>query len=187
MLERTGIEENDSVVVVGPGPAGMMAALVAKSAGAVVTLCGTSRDEQRFELARELGFRNIINVEEQNAVKLVKETTGGYGADVVLECSGLAPGARMGLDMVRKRGKYSQFGLFGRSIEIDFEQIAFKELQVTGSIAQHRPSWETALELMSSGAIPNERLISHRLPLENWKQAFDLVEQRQCHKIVLQP
>ncbi len=186
-LEQTGIQAGDSVLVIGPGPAGILAALVAVSAGGKVTLCGTTRDQQRLQLARELGVPETLDVETCLAVDIIRERTGGDGADVVLECSGAAAGARLGLAAVRKRGKYAQFGLFGRAIELDFEQIAFKELQVTGSISQHRPSWEKALTLISQGAVPTDRLISHELPLSAWRQAFDLMEARQCLKIILRP
>ena len=187
VLEQTGISAGDFVAVLGPGPVGILASLVARSAGATVALIGMSADAGRLHLAGELGVQHPIGSEGGEAIKEVRGMTGGYGADVVIECSGSVSGARMGIEMARKRGKYAQIGLFGRSIEIDFEQIAFRELRVSGSISQRRPSWETALELMSTGEIPVERLISHDLPLAEWKHAFDLVEKRQCLKIVLLP
>ena len=88
---------------------------------------------------------------KEDAVEVIKAHTGGYGADVVLECSGAAPAAPLGIELARKRGKYTQMGLFGNPINIDFEQIAFKELQVTGFISQKKTAWERALKLMEHG------------------------------------
>ena len=91
-------------------------------------LSGTSADAHRLKLAEELGVHHTVDIEACDAVQRVRELTQGYGADIVLECAGAAAAARMALEMVRKRGKYTQMGLFGRPIEIDFGQIAFKEI-----------------------------------------------------------
>jgi len=66
----------------------------------------------------------------------------------------------MALDLVRKRGKYTQIGLFGKPIEIDFEKIAFREIVVNGTVSQRRPAWKRTLGLMERGVIRNERLVS---------------------------
>jgi L-iditol 2-dehydrogenase len=93
----------------------------------------------------------------------------------------------MALEMVRKRGKYTQMGLFGRPIEIDFEQIAFKEIQVNGFVSQRRPAWERALALMKRGVVPTERLISHEFRLSKWQEAFEMFEKREGVKLLLLP
>ncbi len=186
-LERTGVSSGDFVAVIGPGPIGILSALVAASAGATVCLCGTAKDAGRLALAATLGIAHCLDVEKTDAAAEVRRRTGGYGADVVLECSGSTAGARLGLELVRKRGKYTQLGLFGRRIEIDFELIAFKEIAVTGSISQHRPSWVRALQLMQGGSVPAGRLVTHELPLEEWEEGFRLVETKQCLKAILRP
>jgi L-iditol 2-dehydrogenase len=89
--------------------------------------------------------------------------------------------------MVRKRGKYTQIGLFCRPIEIDFEQIAYKEIQVNGSISQRRPAWERALDLMRRGIVPTERLISHEFPLDEWQSAFEMFKKKEGVKLILIP
>jgi L-iditol 2-dehydrogenase len=155
--------------------------------GGVVMLSGISSDAHRLKLAEELGVHYTLNVEEYDGVQRVREMTGGYGADVVLECSGVPSAAHMALEMVRKRGKYTQIGLFCRPIEIDFEQIAYKEIQVNGSISQRRPAWERALDLMRRGIAPTERLISHEFPLDEWQSAFEMFEKKEGVKLILIP
>ena len=81
----------------------------------------------------------------------VAELSGGYGADVVLECSGHPSGAALALKLVRKQGKYTQVGLFGSPVEVDLEAVAVKELRFTGSFGQQPTSWSRALELMGRG------------------------------------
>jgi L-iditol 2-dehydrogenase len=187
VTEQTGVSAGDFVAITGPGPLGILAALVAMAEGGMVLLCGTSSDTHRLRLAEELGVHYTVDIEEDDAVQQVRELTGGYGADIVLECSGVASAARMALEMVRKRGKYTQMGLFGRPIEIDFEQIAFKEIQVNGFVAQRRPAWERALALMKRGVVPTERLISHEFPLHQWERAFQMFERREGVKLILLP
>jgi L-iditol 2-dehydrogenase len=187
IIEQTGISAGDFVVVTGPGPIGLIAALMALAEGGTVMVCGTSVDEHRLKLAEELGVHHALNIEQHDAMKRVQELTEGYGADVVLECAGVPVAARLALDLVRKRGKYTQMGLFGRPIEIDFEKIAFKEIRVTGSISQRRPSWKRALNLMGRGIIPAERLASNQFPLSEWKKAFDMAERKEGIKLILIP
>ena len=55
----------------------------------------------------------------------IKQLSEGYGADVVLECSGAQAGVSLGLELVRKQGSYTQTGFFGRPIQVDLEQVAF--------------------------------------------------------------
>ena len=78
-------------------------------------------------------------------------------------------------------------GLPGRRVEVDFEKIAYKELRVSGGIGQRRTAWERALKLMASGRIDNEKLISHRLPLAEWRPAFEMMERQEGLKLLLGP
>jgi threonine dehydrogenase-like Zn-dependent dehydrogenase len=105
----------------------------------------------------------------------------------VVECAGVAPAMGLALDLVRKRGRVSQMGLPGKPVEIDFEKIAYKELQVSGGIGQRRPAWKRALRLMESGRIPSEKLITHHLRLAEWEQAFSLAEAQEGIKLMFMP
>lgn len=187
VIEQTVVSAGDFAVITGPGPVGLLAAQVALAEGAVVMVCGTSVDADRLKLAEELGVHYTLDIEQHNPLKRVQELTEGYGADVVLECAGAPAASRLALDLVRKQGKYTQIGLFGRPIEIDFEKIVFKEIQVTGAVSQRRPAWKRALSLMGRGVIQSEKLISHRFPLDEWKKAFDLFERKEGIKLMLIP
>jgi L-iditol 2-dehydrogenase len=187
VIEQTVVSAGDFAVITGPGPIGLLAAQVARAEGAVVMVCGTSVDAGRLKLAEELGVHYTLDIERHDALKRIQELTEGYGADVVLECAGAPAASRLALDLVRKRGKYTQLGLFGRPIEIDFEKIVFKEIQVTGAVSQRRPAWKRALSLMERGVIQTEKLISHRFPLDEWKKAFDLFERKEGVKLMFIP
>jgi L-iditol 2-dehydrogenase len=106
---------------------------------------------------------------------------------VVFECSGNGKAVDAGFLAIRKRGRYTQLGLFGRPISIDFEKVITKELQVTGSFGQRRFAWERALSLMAQGKVSLDPLVSDVLPLTEWKRAFELFEKKAGFKVVLKP
>ena len=187
VTEQTSVSAGDHVAVLGPGPVGLLAAMVAQVEGGKVILCGTSKDAGRLQFARELGIEHVVDVETDDAAEIVRELTAGDGADIVIECSGAGPAVNLALEIVRKRGQVTQMGLFGRPVEVDFEKVAYKELQVGGGIGQRRPAWRRALRLMESGDLQPERLISHSLKLEEFGRGFELLEQQEGMKVILKP
>jgi L-iditol 2-dehydrogenase len=106
---------------------------------------------------------------------------------VVFECSGNDRAVDAGFSAIRKRGRYTQLGLFGRPISINFERVVSKELKVTGSFGQRRSAWQRALALMAQRKISLGPLVSDVLPLSEWKRAFELFENKEGLKVVLKP
>lgn len=187
VLELTTLSPGDVVAITGPGPIGLLCLQLVKAAGGFVILCGTSQDAERFGLARQLGADMTVNVEEEDALGVVKGLTAQQGADVFLECAGAPPAARFGLEATRRGGQYTQVGLFPGPFELSFDTIAYKELRVTGSLGQRWTSWQRALALLGQGQVNTEVLVSHTLPLTEWREAFRLFEAREGLKIVLDP
>ena len=185
--ECTGIEAGDLVAVSGPGAIGLLCAQLAKAEGAQVMLIGTGADRERLEAARSLGIDYCLNLEEADPVKFARSIGGGDGADVVLECSGAAAAAAMALEIVRPQGKYTQIGLFGKPITLDFERISYKEIIVTGSLGQRWTAWTRALMIMAQGKVNLKALISDKFPLSRWKEGFEKFEARGGMKILLDP
>ncbi len=164
-----------------------MAAMVVKAAGGTVILYGRSADSKRMELAQTVGVDVVVDVEKEDPLKRIHDLTDGYGADLVVECAGSAAAIDTALDIVRRRGRYLQMGLPGAKVSIDFEKVAYKELEVTGGLGQRRPAWLRALALMESGSVRPEKLISHELPLSDWQHGFDLLERQEGIKVLLRP
>ena len=186
-IEQTGIEAGEVVVVVGPGPIGLLSSQIAKVEGGFVVVIGLSVDKEKLSLAKKLGADMEVNIEKENPEEIVKDLTKGYGADVVLECSGSPSGARLGLKLARKKGKFTQMGLLGKPIEIDFEQIAYKELQVTGFFSHNWSSWEKALNLLGQGKVQTKPLVTEELPITEWKKGFEKKEKGETIKTILYP
>ena len=187
VLELTRISAGDVVVLTGPGPIGLLCLQLVKAAGGYATMCGTTQDSERLQMARRFGADVTVNVETEDVRPLLDSLTDGQGADVFLECSGAPPAARLGLEITRRGGQYTQVGLFPGPFELGFDLIAYKELQVTGSLGQRWTSWQRALSLMAQGQVDTKSLVSHTLPLTEWQAAFRLLEQKQGLKIVLEP
>lgn len=103
--------------------------------------------------------------------------TGGYGADVVYECSGAVPAANMALDLLKKKGQYGQIGIFAKpEIPFNLEKIIQKEIRVVGSRSQKSADWEPSLELMNSGSVNAQSLVTHEFPITEWDQAYDVIK-----------
>ena len=179
VCELTRVHAGDLVAIVGPGTIGLLCLQVVKAEGGVAVVCGRSQDGMRLQLARELGADYVVNVDEEDAAECVRGVSEGYGSDVVLECSGHVSGAALALELVRKQGRYTQVGLFGRPIEVDLEVVAYKELVFTGSLGQKPSAWRRSLGLMEMGKVDTGRLISGEFALEDWREAFAAFERQE--------
>ena len=155
------VGDGDEVLVVGPGPVGLLAAQVATAAGGRVHVRGVPRDAARLSLAASLG--------------LATSTTEGEPPgefDVVVECSGHASGMTFALESARRGARYVQIGLAGKPVSLPFDLVCFKELTVTSGNASTSVSWRRALALVDSRAVALEPLVSSAVPLERWEEAF---------------
>lgn len=187
IMELTDIHAGDLVAITGPGPIGLLSLQVAKAEGGKTIVMGVSKDAERLTLAKNLGAEWVINIQEEDPVETIRGLTGNLGADVVLECSGVPAAAKLGLDLIKKRGAYTQIGLFGKPIEIDFETIAYKELKVTGSFSQKWTCWRKALDLLSQKKVDVKPLVSHTLPISEWRKGFKIHEEKTGIKVILTP
>jgi len=187
VLELPTISAGDVVVLTGPGPIGLLCLQLVKAAGGYAIMCGASQDKERLALAHRFGADRVVNVETENAPDLIGRLTASQGADVFLECAGAPAAAPLGLEVTRRGGQYTQVGLFPGPFELKFDLIAYKELRVTGSLGQRWTSWQRALALMAHGQVDTRSLVSHVLPLAEWREAFRLFEEKQGLKIVLEP
>ncbi len=190
VIERGRIEAGDFVVVLGPGPIGLLAGLTARAAGARhVVMVGTPADEAlRLPKARELGFETVINVARQNPLETVMDLTGGIGADLVVECSGAPPAIASAVDLLRKKGRLCVIGLTGEdSIPFPWDKAAFKVCDVIFNLSTSYTSWDKTIHLISTGRLPADEVISHRLPLTEWRHGFEELEAQRALKVLLIP
>jgi len=187
VLELTHITVGDVVLVMGPGSIGLMAMQVAKAQGTTVLVAGTDKDIDRLKMAETLGADHTVNVMQQHLLNQVRTLTNGRGVDIVLECSGNEKAANDALLAIKKRGQFTQIGLFGKPITIDFEKICFKEIKVTGPLGSRWLSWQKALQLTAQEKVRLKPLVSDIFPITEWEKAFTMFEEKKGLKIVLTP
>jgi len=190
LIERGNIKFGDFVVIAGPGPAGLIAAQVAKACGAErVILTGKHEDiHYRFKVAKELGIQDILDVDTQDLLGYIKDNTGGYGADVFIECSGSESAISQAPDICAKNGKIIAFGLTGKkSISFDWDKAIAKELNIIPSMSSTYNSWIYTLDLLYAGKLDLKKIISNVMPISEFMQAFNLIMERQGLKFILIP
>ncbi len=187
VVELTLIEPGEIVVVAGPGPIGIMCTMLAKTRGARVILLGTSGDADRMTVAQGLGADHVIDVETQDARAIIQDLTQGYGADVVFECSGAAESAELCLDVVRKMGRYTQVGIFGKPLQMDLDKVVVKQVHLQGSMCHRWQTWERTLRFLEQDLVDLRPLITNRLPLSRWEEAFQGVLAKKELKVLLYP
>ena len=190
VIERAKVEAGDFVVVIGPGPIGLLAAMAARAGGARhLVVIGARPDEaMRLPKARALGFQTVLSVAETDPLAAVLDLTGGIGADLVIEASGSAAGIASTVDLVRKKGRICAIGMTGKdNIPFPWDKAAFKVCDIIFNLSTSYTSWERTIHLIATGQIPAGEVISHRMPLAEWRTAFDELEAQRALKILLIP
>lgn len=185
--EQTPVSFNDVVVVMGPGPIGMCAALAAKAAGGRVVLAGLSQDAKRFEVAKGLGIEVCVDQQKEDLKKIVDDMTDGYGADMVVECAGVYPSFVTALDIVRKKGIISQMGVFHGTADLDLYPILAKEVELVGSLSQKPTAWIKARDAVADGRIDVKPLVSDVMKLDDYQEAFEKAANVGGFKVLFDP
>lgn len=187
VMERGRVNGGEFVLISGPGTIGMLALQVAKANGGNVVVVGTSRDEERLNLALELGAMAVVNMEEKDAENRLMELTKQGGFDVAIECAGVAISLNNCIKLLRKQGLLIQMGLFGKKVEFDSDLALIKELNYANGFASEPTSWEIALRLLEYKHVNVSTLISNKLPINEWRKAIELAEKKVGYKTLILP
>jgi len=178
----------DSVVVIGPGPIGVLCAKMAQLAGARhVVVIGTDGDESRLELARSLGATHTINSSKEEPIPTVMSLGDGYGADLVVDTAGSSATLAFSMAAVRPGGQITKIGWGPKPVGFSLDPIIAKSVTLRGHFSHTWDVWEKCLVLLASGLVELDPLITHELPIDQWAHAFDLVERKEAMKVVLTP
>ena len=179
--------EGRSVLVTGCGPIGLCAVGLAKAAGASLVIA-TDTEAYRLELARRMGADLVLDAADAETDDRVAEATGGDGVEVVLEMSGSPHALDQALRVITRGGSISLLGIFGEPPTVDLsELVIMKGLRLHGIFGRRiYETWEQTQALLRGG-LDVSPIITHRLDLEDWPQAFDLIATRHAGKVVLLP
>ncbi len=187
-VERTPVRLGDTAVLVGSGMIGLLVLQALKLAGAA-TVIAIDRDEAKLGLARELGATDVIRASTPEEVgAAVGELTGGRGADLAVEAVGIEATVGAAVASVRKGGHVTLVGNLAPQIEFPLQAVVTRELTIAGSCAS-RGEYPRCLELVASGAIRVEPLITARAPLEEGPSWFERLYggESGAMKVVLEP
>ncbi len=171
-----GLIAGDTVVVIGPGPVGLMCVQVAKALGAARVILVGTRD-QRLELGARLGADEMINSREVDAVEKVRALTGG-GADLVIETSGHPDTPGQTLLMTRRGGTALFLAFYETAVSFDLGLANREEINLVTARGEGRKAVGRALSLIASGAVQGEELVTHRYGLDDIQRGFDELRSR---------
>lgn len=187
-IELSGITPGGTVVIVGPGPIGLCAMLLAKSMGAARTIV-VGRGV-RLEAAKKIGADYCIDITKEDPIEEIWKITNGLGADQAFECSGSKGTLNQCIRMVRKGGRVVLLGVAKADVmeEVPFKYITHNEIAIFGSRANPNTS-SKVMKLMSSGQLNVKQLISHRFSLEDFGKALETFVERKENavKVVIMP
>lgn len=187
-VERAGMHFNDVVVVAGMGPIGLCDLQLAKLKNPKLLIAVDAKDS-RLEAARQLGADVCLNPLKCNAADEVRKLSDGYGCDVYINVTGHPSGCVQGLDMIRKLGTFVEFGVFGSDTTVNWSVIGDrKEIDIHGAHIGGQHGYEVAISMLAKGMILADKIVTHEIPLSDWKRAFDLAYSgEQSIKVVLNP
>jgi threonine 3-dehydrogenase len=177
-----------TVAVTGAGPIGLMAIAIAKACGCS-TLFATEVNAERRAMAMRMGADLALDPSATDVVAQVREATGGYGADVLLEMSGHPVAIRQGFQMLRAGGRASLLGIPSQPVTLNLvDDIIFKGATVHGIFGRLMfKTWVQMTELLKAGKLNLEPLFGERLPLSRFADAFKMLEGGLAGKVLFYP
>jgi threonine dehydrogenase-like Zn-dependent dehydrogenase len=187
ICERAGIRPGDTVVIVGAGPVGLFTLMNAR-AYQPERIFMVDMAAERLKMAESLGAIPLDST-KVNPVVEIQRATGERGADVVIECVGLAPAFTVALNAVRAGGTVAVIGVHS-DLSYDFPLGEVWRRGVTivmGATCNVQQYWDRALELVKDGTVDPTILITHRLSLEDAVEGYKLFESHEALKVILTP
>ena len=163
------------VLVVGPGPMGLLCGLVLKAYGCAVDICGAPQDMERLKRAKAAG---LCVVEGKEIAK--------QSYPLVAECSGSGGGVRLAIEALQKGATLLQVGISTEPVTLPYEQMVYKELKIQGTFCHTWADWDQALRLEQAGLVDISPVITDVVPLEEWKDAFERLLNKEGMKTLIQ-
>jgi threonine dehydrogenase-like Zn-dependent dehydrogenase len=177
LTELGGLVAGESVVVIGPGPIGLLAVAVAKALGASpVILTGTRN--KRLAIGQELGADRVINIANENPVDVVKGLTGSIGADYVIECAGSEATIHQAIHMTNRGGKICLAAFPHELVTTDIAHLVRNNIYVYGIRGEGKSATHRAMELMAEKRFDATKIHTHTFPLADLPTALRYARDR---------
>ncbi|GAK58746.1 GutB protein [Candidatus Vecturithrix granuli] len=176
-VRRSRLKPGEPVLILGAGTIGLVTLLSAKAAGAGEIVVADLEDI-RLNMAQKLGATKIINASKENTVEVIKDFTHGFGMEVVFETAGSVPTTQQTIELAARGGRIVWVGLAGEDrFPMPVLQAIDKELDIMG-IFRYANVYPYAIQLVSTGRMNIDPLVTHRYNLENVKEALEVAYER---------
>ncbi|MEM6761268.1 MAG: zinc-binding dehydrogenase [Pseudomonadota bacterium] len=177
LTELGGLVAGESVVVIGPGPIGLLAVAVAKSLGASpVILAGTR--ENRNQIGLELGADVALDARKEDVVARVKELTGGKGADYVVDCAGNETTVNDAVHMTNRGGKVCLAAFPKNPVPFDIGYLAVNNIYLYGIRGEGRSATHRAMAFMAERRFDARKIHTHTFPMADLPTALRYARDR---------
>lgn len=173
-VRRAGDMLGRSVLVTGCGPIGILSIVAARRAGAD-RIVASDLSDFTLEMARKAGADETVNAADDGG-RMAAFAEGKGSFDVLIECSGAAPALTAGISALHPRGVIVQLGL-GGDMTLPVQAMTAKELELRGSFRFHE-EFHTGVSLMRKGLVDVKPFITHTLPLQDSRTAFEIAGDR---------
>jgi alcohol dehydrogenase/L-iditol 2-dehydrogenase len=185
---KTRIWPGDSVLIIGPGPIGLLCLALARLSGAGwLGVCGLKQDEQRLAIARGLGADRTLTGGRDELQEVVRSVGDGLGVDVVIDATGHSATLELALAVVRAAGQITKVGWGPQPLGFSLDPLVQKAVRLQGSFSHNFPVWEQVIGLLASGQLDPSPLIGRVEPLSGWRSCFDEMASGKIAKAVLKP
>jgi threonine 3-dehydrogenase len=174
----------EDVIVTGAGPIGIMAAVVARFAGARHVVI-TDVNPRRLELARRAGITEAVDTRTTRLIDVQKRLDMREGFDVGLEMSGSAPAFREMLENVCHGGKVAMLGIPASEIAVDWRRVIFNMLTIKGIYGREMFETWYKMTVMLEKGLDIAPVITHRLSWREYEQGFDAMRSGEAGKVIL--
>jgi len=183
-LEKIGICGDDDVLVVGLGPVGLAACMLAKALGAI-KVYGVDTVQERIDIAVSKNLVDAAFISDEKALDKVKALTRGNGVEKAVDCSGNTYGRQLAIRAARKWGKIVFIGE-GGTVEFNpSPDIIHEQKTIFGSWVTNIWRMEELVERLVRWGIHPEDLVTHRFTLDNSSKAYKLMEEGKCGKVAI--
>jgi L-iditol 2-dehydrogenase len=170
--------QGQNVIVLGAGTIGNLVAQTARAMGAEKVLI-TDLSEYKLDKARQCGISLTLNTQKSDFAAAVLEHFGTDKADVILECVGVQPTITQAVANARKGSTIVVVGVFGKVPEVNLGLVQDRELNLIGTLMYQKRDFETAIELVASGKLHLDPLVTHRFAFRDYLQAYHAIEASQ--------
>lgn len=186
-LDRCNVRKDDTVLVVGAGPVGILHSILLLSRGAKVMISDVS--EPRLQFAEKSKVECVIDAGKQDVTREVKERTAGRGADIVIVASGSPKAVLQALKSVRTGGQLCLFGVpaKGSILDYDLSDVYNSEISLVPSYGATDVETATALSLIAAGSEKFRPIITHTFPIVEFANAVETAISGVGIKVVITP